>query len=273
MKNKKKVEQQTRGWLPEKRNLHGIRRAAGRRTLVNRRVIILLSVSLICLLAVIVFLSSLFFLKSYDGWVYSREVERISFPGGAIIVRENRQSPSDKGYISISIEANITSNENLVDYIDSRTNALNVVLDNVNTNSTIEAVITFKDPTSLEDFASLCQTSIEKLGEYAIILKDEATSMKSTEVLWFPRPQEACFIQNLTSIDKGFKLEGIMAFECYIKAETARSLQSNPKVLLIDPLEDPQMVEVKNLYESKGFYVQLERPFFREMWQQYIMVD
>jgi hypothetical protein len=220
-------------------------------------------------LAVIVFLPSLFFLKGEDGWVYSREVERISFPGGGIIVREIRQSSSDEGYISIGIEANITSKENLVAYIDSRMNALNAFLGTVTTNSTIEAVITFNDPISPEDFASFCAASVEKLGEYAIILTDQKTGIQNTEVVWFPRPQEAGFIQNLTSIKEGSKLEGIIAFECYIKAEEARNLQSNTKILLIDPLEDPQMLEVKKGYESKGFYVQLERPFSKEMWQQY----
>ena len=115
----------------------------------------------------------------------------------------------------------------------------------------------------------MCETSVEKLGEYAIILTDEKTGIQSTEVVWFPRPQEASFIQNLTSIKEGAKLEGIIAFECYIKAEGARSLQSDTKMLLIDPLEDQQMLEVKKGYESKGFYVQLERPFFKEMWEQY----
>ena len=61
----------------------------------------------------------------------------------------------------------------------------------------------------------------------------------------------------------------IPPFGCYIKAEAARILQSDPKVLLIDPLEDQQVLEVKKSYESKGFYVQLEKPFFEEMWEQY----
>ncbi len=269
MNLKKHLENLVRGWLPEERNLHGIKRATRRHSLVNKRVLILLSVSLICLLAVIVFLPLLFLSNDEGWWVYSREVERISFPGGDIVVRDNRQSPSVEGYISIGIEANITSHENLAAYIDSRTKALNAFLDTVTTNSTIEAVITFKDPIRPEDFASLCQTYIEKPGEYAIIVTDEATNIKSTEVLWFPRPQEAGFIQNLTSINEGSKLEGIIAFECYIIAETARSLQSDPKVLLIDPREDLQVLEIKKDYESKGFDVQLERPFFKEMWQQY----
>ena len=144
-----------RGWLPEEPNLHSIKRTVGRRNLVNRRVIIVLSVSLICLLAVIVFLPSMFFLKGEDGWVTSREFERISFLGGDIIVREIRQTPSDKGYISLSIEANLTSEENLAAYVESRTNALNALLDSVATNASIEAVITFKDPVRPQEFVCL----------------------------------------------------------------------------------------------------------------------
>ena len=226
---------------------------------------------ILTLFIVVAFLPSVFLLKNDgDGWQYSREVDRVSFPGGAILVRENSQSPSDKGYISINIEADSTSEANLAAYVESRKSALNSLLVPVATNSTIEAVITFKDPISPEDFASFCETSVEKLGEYAVVLTNETTNIESTEVLWFPRPQEAGFIQNLTSIKEGSRLEGIIALECYIKAEAARGLQSDPKVLLIDPLEDPQVLDVKKNYESKGFDVQLERPFFKEMWTQYV---
>ena len=236
---------------------------------MKRLPLVLISALLLTIFAVVAFLPSTFFLKSEDGWLAYREVERFSFPGCDVVVREIRQTPSEKGYISLSIEANLTSEGGLAAYVESRTNALNALLDSVATNSTIEAIITFKDPVSPEDFASLCETSVEKTGEYAIILTNEMTSKKSTDVLWFPRPQETGFIQNLTSINEGSRLEGIIAFECYIKAEAARSLQFGPKVLLIDPLEDPQMLEIKKGYESKGFYVQLERPFFKEMLEQY----
>lgn len=158
---------------------------------MKRLAIVLISALLLTMFAVIAFLPSTLFLKSEDGWQAYREVDRISFPGGDIVVREIRQTPSDKGYISLRIEANLTSEGNLAAYVESRTTALNALLDSVATNSTIEAVITFKDPISPVDFASLCETSFEKLGEYAIILTNEMTNKKSTEVLWFPRPQEA----------------------------------------------------------------------------------
>lgn len=212
---------------------------------------VLISALLLSIFVVVAFLPSTFFLDE-DGWQVYREVERISFPGGDIVVHEIRQTPSDKGYISLSIEANITSEENLATYVESRTNALNALLETATTTSTIEAIITFKDPINPEDFASLCETSVEKLGEYAIILTDETTNTKSTEVLWFPRPQEAGFIQNITSIKEGYRLKGIIAFECYIKAEAARSLQSDPKVLLIDPLEDHRCLMSKRTMSQRA---------------------
>ena len=113
MKHKTPIEQRIRGWLPKEHNLRGVRRTTGRHSLVSTGILILFSFSLICLLVVIVFLPSIL-LKGEDGWIPSREVERISFPGGDIIVHEIRQTPSDKGYISLSIEANITSKENLL---------------------------------------------------------------------------------------------------------------------------------------------------------------
>lgn len=113
------------------------------------------------------------------------------------------------------------------------------------------------------------ETSVVKLGEYAIVLTDQETGLKSSEIVWFPRPPEAGFVQNLTSIKEGSKLDGIIAFECYLEPKGARSLQSDPEVLLVDPLEDQQMLEVKKSYESKGFDVQFDRPFFEEIWKQY----
>jgi len=205
-----------------------------------------------------------------DGWSYSREVDRVSFPGGAIVVRQNSQSSSDKGYITISVEANLDSEENLNAFVKSRTSALNSLLDSVAPNTAIETIITFIDPISPEDFVSIVQNSIEKPGEYAIVLTNETTGTSSSEIPWSTRPQEAGFAQNLTSTFEGFKLEGIIAFECYIRADAARNLLSNPKVLLIDPFEDPQILGIKQSYESRGFYVQTERAFFKEMWKQYV---
>jgi hypothetical protein len=221
----------------------------------------------------IAYLPLVFFKNESDGWSYSREVDRISFPGGAIVVRQNSQSPTDKGYITISIEAKVDSEKNLNSYVKTRTNALNSLLDSIDPNSTIEAVITFVDPVSPQTFVSLVQNSIEKPGEYAIVLTDDANGLSSSNVRWFPRPQEADFAQNLTSTLEGFKLKGIISFECYIKANAAKSLLSDQKVLLIDLLEDPQVLGIKQDYESNGFYAQSERPFFKEMWAQYTQLN
>jgi hypothetical protein len=259
-----------RGWFPQEPNCKNVTSTLEKHHLINKKALISISFLAFCLLTAMIFVVPLILSNGeVDGWVYSKQIEQVSFPGGSIVVYENRQSPQDRGYLILTVKASVTSQENLASYVTSRTNALNTLLETATTNSTIEAIITFKDPISPEDFASLAETSVEKLGEYAIILTDETTINKSTEVLWFPRPQEADFTQNITSIKEGYKLEGIIAFECYIKAEAATSLQSDPKVLLIDPLEDPTMLEIKNDYESKGFDVQLDRPFFKEMWTQY----
>jgi hypothetical protein len=220
--------------------------------------------------AAITFLPSISFLKvDESGWV-PREIERTSFPGGDIVVREMRYNPFEKGYISICIEAHISSEENLIAYANSRTNALNALLDTIGGgDSLIEAVITFKNPIKPEELVSLCETSLVKLGEYAIIVTGEKTDTKGAGVLWFPRPQDPGLMQNLTSIKEGYRLEGIIAVECYIKAETARILQFDSRILLIDPMEDPTLLEIKNKFDSKGFDVQVERPFSQEMWEQY----
>jgi hypothetical protein len=217
----------------------------------------------------IAFLPSILF-SNFDesGWG-PREIERVSFLGGEIVVREMRYNPWEKGYISIHIEAHITSKENLTAYINSRTNALHALLETIAADSLIEAFITFKNPIKPEDLTTLYETSLVKLGEYAVIVTDEKAGTKCACVLWFPRPQDSDFIQNLTSFREGYILEGIIAIECYIKAETVRILQSDSKILLIDPVEDPIISEIKEKYESMGFRVQVERPFSEEMWRRY----
>ena len=173
-----------------------------------------------------------------DGWSYSREVDRIDFPGGAIVVYENSQSPRDKPFITIEMEANIASEVNLADYVASRTKALHSLLETVAGDATVEAIITFKNPVTSEGFADLCKNWIEKPGEYAVVLRDADTNAVNTEVLWFPRPKEPDFTENLTSTFAVSELEGIIAFECYVKADAAKSLLSTGEVLLIDPLEE-----------------------------------
>jgi hypothetical protein len=231
----------------------------------------LLYTILIAVLVAAAFLSLPFLLyDEADGWSYTREIDRIGFPGGAIVVYENSQSPGDKAYITISVEANIASEEDLAAYVESRTKALNSLLETVAGNATIEAIITFKDPLGPEAFARLCENWIEKPGEYAVILHSEDTNTVGSEVVWFPRPLETDFTQNLTSTFTGYELEGIIAFECYVKADAAKNLLSNQAVLLIDSLEDPQILEIKQDCRSRGFDAQVSRAFFEEMWKQYV---
>jgi hypothetical protein len=208
-----------------------------------------------------------------EGWV-PKELERISFPGGDIAVRKIQYNPFEKGYISIHIEAHITSEEDLSAYVGSRTNALNIFLDSINPNSTIEvAAITFRAPIKPEELMSLCEISLVKLGEYAVIITNEVTGEKSTMVLGLPRPQDPEFIQNLTFIKDGYRLEGIIAAECYVKAEMARILQSDPTIRLVDPSEDLTIIEIKKKYNLMGFDVEVSRPFSYEMWSQYVKLE
>ena len=199
---------------------------------------------------------------------HSKQIEQVSFPGGNIVVYENRQSPQDRGYLTVTVKANVTSQENLAAYVTSRTNALNALIES-DPDSSIEAIVTFKAPLSPQEFESLCKESIQKSGEYAIVLMDKATEIQRTEVVWFPRPQEAGFIENLTSTEEGYQLMGIIAFECYLQPNQARDLAGNAKVLLVDPLQDKQILEIKEHYKTEGFSVQVDRAFSEEMWMQY----
>ncbi|XHH10394.1 MAG: hypothetical protein ACFCUE_07135 [Candidatus Bathyarchaeia archaeon] len=181
----------------------------------------------------------------------------------AIVVKENRQSPSDKGYITLGIEANITSNQNLTDYINSRTIALNSLLEN--TTSIFDAIVTFKAPVSQADFESWGEASVEKYGGFVAIFTDQKTGNQTSSVV-YSKPDEEGYIPDLTKWQEGFKFEGVLAVECRLTPYQARNLLSDEKTLLIDPYEDLQTRQIEERYESTGLTAQVERTLTEEVW-------
>jgi len=197
-----------------------------------------------------------------------KELDRIGFRGGTIVVRKIQYSPVEKGYVSIRVEPSITSEENLSAYIESRTNALNKLLNSVSSDSVIQANVILKIPMKPEDFIGLYETSLIKFSDYATVLTHKTTGVKTVE-FFCHQTSGTEFTKDLMPINESFKLEGVIGAEAIIKAEEARLLQSDSRVLLIDPFGDPVVQEIADKYRSMGFYVEGPAPEFRDTVNQY----
>jgi hypothetical protein len=200
-----------------------------------------------------------------SGWV-PVELERIGFLGGAIAVHKIQYNPFEKGYISITVEAHISSEENLSAYIDSRTNALNMLLDSVSHDSIIQAAITFRTPIEPEEFLNLSEALLLKFSDYAVIVT-ESNGLKGIE-LFCHQTLGTELTENMTHIGEGKTVEGIIGVDAVMKAEAVRMLQSDSRVLLIDPYGDPVSNEVAEKYRSMGFSVEGPSPAYMAMWNQ-----
>jgi hypothetical protein len=268
MKHKISIEQRIRGWLPKEPNNFGINKAAKQQKPSNKRSLFLFSSVLLCgIITAGFFLVPLLLSNGEsidDGWGARRVIERVGFSGGDIVVWKYSQSSADKGYIILDVEANITSQDDLSAYIDSRTKGLNQLLED--TNSTFEAIVTFKAPMSPEEFVHWCDGSVEKAGDCAVVLADGASRVFFLE-------GGAQGILDITDLKADSNLGGVMAVGCYLQPQQARNLQSNPKVLLVEPLEDAQMRQIIAHYQAEGFSAQVQRSLSEEMWTQYAVLE
>jgi len=214
-------------------------------------------------------LPSLLLSKTDESVWVPREIERINFPGGAIVVRHIQYGPFDKGYISIHVEAQLTSEEALSLYVNSRTNALNMLFNSISLDSMMEATVTFKVPLEPAEFTSLYENSLIKFSDYAVIVTGEGTDTKGLEIFCH-QTLGTEFTENLTHIKEGYRLNGIIGVDALIKAEAARLLQFDSRVFLIDPKEDPITNGVAEKYRCMGFSVEVSGPAYIDMWGQYV---
>jgi hypothetical protein len=225
--------------------------------------------ALACLALVVAsFLAAIFYLnwgRYGTGDVAVKDVlERVSFPGGDIVVWNNTVSHRDKWIVSVGIEAKITSEDSLADYIGSRTHALNVLLED--TNSSFDAIVTFKEPLTPEKFLRWINTSVADFHSYASLWTDKNSGAHTSGVSY---TNNVTFIENLNDTKPFSNFDGVIAVECVMDPRQAKSIQSDLRVLLVDPYEDEQMLQIQRQYESAGFPVWITRDLLNEMWMQY----
>mgnify|MGYP001112626446 CR=1 FL=1 len=195
-----------------------------------------------------------------EGWV-PKELERISFPGGNIVVLWVRYNPWEKGYISIYTEVHITSENDLLTYVNSRTIALNQLLDSIGQNENIFVTVTFSEPLAQMDFVNLWRNYLEKPLDSAIIVENETSGEQGTLVLGMPSHDEPRFMEYFTN-PKGFKLVSVVAFKALVKANVAKTFEQDSRILLVDPQACLTIRWLINKYSLWGFEVTAQMPPF-----------
>lgn len=206
-----------------------------------------------------------------SGWVTMQEMERIEFHGGVYVVYKYQETPRSESSIVIKVLHTIKSESDLWAYVESRTKAMNELLGFVNPNESLQVTLTFNTPLEPVDFQSLCRDYLEKPNLYAILLKNE-TSGSLGAVSSGPNPLDPSFVKDFTYLKEGFTLVGIIASEGLLKAGMVKTLQSDSRVLLVDPVEDLTARALVEKHLATGLYVGggvWEILFSSKMWSEY----
>lgn len=208
----------------------------------------------------VVFLPPMAFKSSSDesGRV-TEVVERVLFPGGAVVVYEHPIYETPKWYISIKVHNYITCEDDLLGYVNSRKNALNELLGLISIDENLQVTVTFKEALESTDFRNLYR---KYLGDgpyhWAIVVENETSKELETIALNAPNPDY--FDEYFPYPKEGLKIISVIAFETLIDADAAKTLKQDPRILLVDPQECLTVRGLVRKYTLKGFEVTVNRP-------------
>jgi hypothetical protein len=189
-------------------------------------------------------------------------VERVLFPGGAIIVYKHPvYDPYPTWRIGIKIHNYITCEEDLLAYLNSRTNALDELLRSLSMNDKVQVTITFREPLEPDHFKNLYENYFAESdgpNHSAIVAENETSGELKTIILNAPSPE---FLEEFcTYPKKGLKTVSVISFEAYVRVDIAKTLMQDPRVLLVDPQECLTIRGLVKKYSLKGFNVIVDRP-------------
>lgn len=219
----------------------------------------------------VVLLPPMAFFKVDESPGVAEVVEVIEFPGGAIVVTNHSQVSGYAPYISIRVTSNVTSKEDLLTYIDSRTKALLELADSANPNETVLVSVTFKSPLKPAEFTDFCRNYVVDAREYVTVYANETTGeVLGSGILKGPSPQDPNFEEALINVREGLKVTGVIAFKGLMKVDVARTQQLNDsKVLLVDLREDLTVRGLMEKYRSEGFDVITDSPIEWDIYKEY----
>lgn len=230
---------------------------------------ILIGGLLLTIFAAIVLLPQILFPSVFRLFSYVDEsgrvtevVERMPFPGGAIVVYKHPVDyPHPTWYISIKVHNYITSEEDLLAYVNSRTNALDELLNSLSINRKVQITVTFKEPLEPSDFKNLYENYFaesEGPNHSAIIVKNETSGKLETIILSAPSPE---YLEEFMTYPKeGLKMISVISLEAFLEANVVKSVTQDPRILLIDPQEGRTVRGLEEKYSLMGFDVTVDRP-------------
>ena len=224
-----------------------------------------------CVVAVI--LRPPFMLFNIDeGTGVAEVLEVIEFPGGSIVVTKHSQVPGYPPHITIRVIHNVTSEEDLLTYVNSRTKALLELVNSVDPNETLSVAVTFKAPLEPSEFTNFCRNFVVDAGEYVTILANETTGeVLGNGILKGPSPHDASFEETLRQVREGFNVTGVIAFKGFMKADISGSLQlEDSNILLVDPREDLTIRGLMEKRHYRGFDVITDSPIEWDIWSAYV---
>jgi hypothetical protein len=181
------------------------------------------------------------------------------FPDGAIVVEEA------SGTIIIRTMSAIESEDSLREYIDSRFNALEILIERSSSEGYIPATITFTTPLPPATYIEFCKKHGLKPACYRFVSKHGSgiSAVRDPE-----QPFRWDFATNLWSGRKDVIL-GVTAVYGLIKVESVNALKSEPAILLVDPKEDLIVQEYIKYYKDLGKEVVVQYP--DDLWVEYTL--
>jgi len=192
-------------------------------------------------------------------------VERVLFPGGAIVVYKNPIHEAPKWYISIKLHNYITCEEDLLAYVNSRTNALNELLKSLSANEKLQITATFKEPLEPTDFKNLygnyyfAESDGNGPNRLAINVKNETSGR--LEIFILDGPSSEFFEEIITHPIKGhLRMINVISFEAFVRVDAVKNLVKDPRILLVDPKECLTIRGLMRKYSLQGFEVTVDRP-------------
>ncbi|MBS7636814.1 hypothetical protein KEJ37_05720 [Candidatus Bathyarchaeota archaeon] len=253
------IRQKLWNWCPKPKRPH---LASFTRLALPLYISLLIGGLLLTVGAAIVLFPPLMFGSSFDeGGRVTEVVERILFPGGAIVVYKNPIYETPKWYISIKVHNYITCEEDLSAYVNSRTKALNELLQYLSSKDKVQVTITFHESVEPDHFKNLYLNYLAESdgpNHSAITVKNETS--QDLETIIINTPSMGYLEEWLTQPKENLKTVGVNSYEAFLNVDSVKNLAQHPKVLLIDPQECLTVRQLKAKYTSMGFKVTVDRP-------------
>lgn len=180
------------------------------------------------------------------------------FQWGAIAVQNTSEST-----IVIRTMSAINSKDSLMTYINSRTAALNQIIENSDPEIYIPVTITFTAPLTPETYIKFCEQYRLKPAYYRFV------SLYGSGISTVRDPEQPFRWDFARDLWEGRKdaILGITAVYGLVKVESANKLKSARTVLLIDPQKDLIVQEYINYYSRRGNEIVVHYP--DDIWVEY----